>query len=389
MSAELPNFSPYSSSLEEMGELYRRLPGCCPVARSDQLGGFYMLTAHADVKRAAGAWQEFSSAGGVILPRLPFRLAALEFDPPEHDFWRGLYREVLNLATYRSFQDRIDHHARELIGAFAERGQADLVAEFTEQLPVMTICEIVGITDHDRARRARVIALEVLGARDDHARAHALGRFAEFCLEEVNARRAHPLDDYLSRIGTEPVGDVPLSNGAIVNLLTGFLIAGHHTTSSVMSSLLFEIASDGALRDRLCADRGAIGRAVEETIRLHTPVHHFFRRTTRELELHNARIPAGSEVMLSWAAANRDPRVYERPEDFDIDRPVNGRLGFGYGIHACVGAQLARLELRIALDALLDELPDIAVRAEPMSTTWTGFLEMLDRLPVSFTPAAR
>lgn len=390
---EMGQFNHHESSVEEMWTLYPQLHSGCPVAHSDALGGFYMLAGYEDVKSAALRWEDFSSAGGMTLPKVPFRVAAIEFDPPQHDFWRSLYREVLKRSTYKSFADRLEQHIHDFIGEFAHRGRADLVAELTDPLPVLSICELIGIHEPERAKEVRRIALEVFAATGEPAAtAEALNGFAALCLNEVNDRRAHPRDDFLTRLGTGTADGTDngrlLEDAEIVNLLIGFLIAGHHTTSSAMTSMLLHVASDPQLRQRLVDHPDLVPRMVEETVRLDTPLHGFFRQTTHNVEVDDVAIPQGSEVMLNYAAANRDPAVFHHPETLDIDRPKNPHLGFGFGIHTCVGAQLARQELQTTLRIVLAELPDLTlITDEPITRLWSGGnLYMIDRLPVTFTP---
>ena len=385
---ELGRHDDHASSTREQHALYAELHSRpCPVAHSDAYGGYYMLVGHREVKQAAGSWQTFSSAGGTGLPKAPIRIAALEFDPPDHAFWRDIYREVLNLATYRSSQTRVEAHVAALIDAFAPRGRAELVAELTAVVPVTTICEIIGIRDPERALAARRIALETFELTGDpEALGAALGRFAGFCLEEVDARRRAPRDDFLTRLGTQPARGALLTDEQIVNLVISFLIGGHHSTTSAMTSLLATVASDPELRDRLVADPALIPRAVEETIRLNTPLHGFYRQTTCPVDVAGVPIPAGSEVQLNYGAANRDPSVYVAPDKFDLDRPTASHLGFGHGIHTCVGAQLARLELRLTLQQVLTRLPDLTLATPLDEPVWSGgHLQALPRLEVAFT----
>lgn len=385
---ELPGFSHHESSVEEMRALYTELHAQCPVVHSDALGGFYMVTGYDEVRHAAANWEEFSSAGGMTLPKAPFRIAAIEFDPPHHAFWRDLYREVLNLATYRSFEDRVVELTNDFIDRFAHRREADLLAELTDPLPVAVICEILGIHDHARAREARRIALEVFDAASDpEALPGALGRYAAFCLREISERRDQPRQDFLTRLATGEVDGQPLGDDVIVNLLIGFLIAGHHTTSSVMTNMLLRLAQDQDLQAQALDDPSIVNSIVEETIRLDTPLHGFFRQTTREVVLGGVAIPEGSEVMLNYAAANRDPHAFEDADTFDPRRAAR-HLGFGHGIHSCVGAQLGRLELRIALREVVRRLRQITLTDNDIRTLWIGGnLHMIDRLPVRFVEA--
>jgi cytochrome P450 len=386
---ELRDFDHHDTSPAELSATYAALHEGCPVAHSERHGGFYLLCGYGDVKHAASRWQDFSSAGGHTLPKLPFPVAAIGFDPPEHTFWRNLYREVMNLVTYRSYQERLLVHACRLIDGFAARGRAELVAELTDPLPVMSICEIIGIDDPDRARIARGIALDLYAQKGNPAAiATQLDRYRAFCLEEVEFRRRHPREDFLTRLAVETFDGKLLAEDDISSLLIGFLIAGHHTTTSAMSSMLLRVSSAPELRAQLRAEPELVGRVVEETIRLDTPLHGFFRQTTRDIEVREIPIPAGSEVMLNYAAANRDPSVFADPDEFNLDRGSNPHLGFGHGLHTCVGAQLARLELRLVLTEILRLMPDIAYTGEPIRQLWSGGnLQMIDRLPVRFTPA--
>jgi cytochrome P450 len=373
------------ASLEDVHALYDAMHEAgCPVLHSDALGGFYLLASHPEVRTAAADWQTFSSAQGIALPKLARRAAAIEYDPPEHGFWRDLYKEVLNLATYREFEDRVTAHTVALIDSFAPRGHADLFLELAIVIPVTTIMEIIGVHDPARIALARDIGHAVVRNEGPEA----IIRFILFCQEEVEARRAEPRADFITRLAVEEVEPGRLlTDDEIGGVLVGFFTAGHHTTASVLASLLDEIARDEALRDRLVADPSLIPKATEEAIRLHTPLHGFFRTTTTDTEVAGTEIPADCPVMLNYAAANRDPNVFETPHEFRLDRKPNPHVGFGYGIHTCVGAQLGRLEVRIVIEQLLKRLPDIVHTGEEIPTTWEfGNGEMLERVPVTFTP---
>ena len=374
------------ASLQDVYALYDAMHAAsCPVIHSDALGGFYMVASHPLVREAAADWRSFSSAGGIALPKMSRRSAAIAYDPPEHTFWRDLYREVLNLATYRQFEERITAHAAALIGAFAPRGYADLAQELAQVIPVTTIMEIIGVHDADRIAVAQEIGHGILR----NPGPQAMARFEVFCAEEVNARRAAPRHDFITRLAVEEVEPGRcLTDPEIVNFLVGFFTAGHHTTASVMASLLEEIARDPVLRDQLAADPSLIPRAAEEAVRLHTPLHGFFRQTTTSRDVADTEIPAGSEVMLNYSAANRDPNVFEDPHDFRLDRSPNPHVGFGFGIHTCVGSQLGRLEVRIVIEQLLARLPDIVHTGEAIAARWEfGNGEILESVPVTFTPA--
>jgi cytochrome P450 len=382
-------FNHYTTTPEDIRALYAEAHEHCPVIHSEQFGGFYFLTKYEDVKQAAKDWRTFSSAKGVFHPPMDMRIAAIEFDPPEHTWWRNLIMEVTNLATYRSYQDSIARHTDELIDTFAARGHADLVEEYASVLPVLAICEIIGLQDRARMQEARDIGLDLFDALSASPEEFVaqMGRFAGFCLEEVNARRARPRDDFLTRIGTQEADGRMMTDDEIANLLIAFLVAGHHNTSSAFAALLLRVTADPQVRDRIIADPSLAPKVVEEAVRIDMPQGHFFRTTTAEVELSGTTIPAGCPVALSYAAANRDDEAFPDAETFDIDRPRNAHLGFGHGVHTCPGAQLARLELRGGVTRLLERLPDIEYTGEPTGSTWSAAsLQMIERLPVTFTP---
>ena len=383
-------FDHNTASLDELYTVYDSLHEAgCPVMHSDQQGGFYVVAGHAAVKAAATDWQSFSSVNGFTVPKVPGRPAAISYDPPEHKVWRDLYREVINVSTFRGFATRITEHVTGLIDQFASRGHAELVGELANIVPISTVMEIVGIRDVECIAAARQLGNDLGSTGHDPQRTRAaLGGLARLCMEQVNARRAAPQDDYLSRLALQDVQGRLLTDDEIANVLVGLFMAGQHTTASTLSSLLDRIARDPQLRDRLAGEPTLIPKAAEEAIRLFTPLHGFFRQTTADIEFEGHELPAKSEVMLNYAAANRDPTVFACPHDFRLDRSPNPHVGFGYGIHTCVGAQLARLELRIAVTEVLRRLPDLQHTGEDASWAWSdGNLMALSRVPVTFTPS--
>lgn len=381
-------FNHYETTPAEMDRLYQDAHAKCPVVHSEEYGGFYFLTKYADVKQAAKDWRTFSSASGVFYPPLPFRLPAIEYDPPDHKWWRDLLIEVTNLANYRTYNDRLNEHVDALIDGFASRGTADLVSEYASVLPVIAICEMIGITEREKMEQGTSIGLNLFKSFDDPEDARReMGNFAGFCLAEVNARREAPREDFLTRVGTQEAGGRMMTDDEIASLLIAFLIAGHHNTSSAFASLLYHVTSKPAIRDRLIAEPDLVPKAVEEAVRIDTPQGHFFRTTTTEATMSGTTIPEGCPVGLSYAAANRDEETFEDALMFSVDRPKNPHLGFGHGIHTCPGAGLARTELRLGLTRLLERLPDVEYTGESFDMSWSaGSLKMIERLPVTFTP---
>lgn len=360
----------------------------CPVAYNDSYGGHFMLTRYDDVKRAASDWESFSSADGILLPQDPRpMIPPIEFDPPQHTYWRSVFRDLLSRQTRRLLEAGVVEHSDRLIDAFAPKGAADLIAEFAEPIPVLAIAALIGL-DSDLAPRMRQLALAVSHSHGTPGYQGAMDEFASFALEQVDLRRRRPGGDFLTTVATREFEGSRLTDDQVVGVLIALMVAGHHSTVSGLSSVLLRILAEPGLKEEIRENPSRLVRAIEETIRLDTPLHQFRRRTTREVQVGTVTIPEGANVLLNYAAANRDPVVYDRPDEFDLDRDAEPHLGFGFGIHTCAGAPLARAELRIAAQRLLDRLPDIELAGDPPEHEFHGHLLMLGRLDAVFSPVA-
>ena len=384
------DFSLFDVSVDEAYGTYDTFRRECPVAHSDAFGGHWILTRYADVRAAAKDWQTFSSAQGHDLPKRVTHETAITTDPPVHDEYRALMQEVLNQKTINALQPYVVQLSHRLIDGFAAAGACDLVREFTEQLPPAVICRIVGL-DEELSYELRDVSIRLGDSWDTPERFNgALDDFRGFVMPQIEARRESPRDDYLTRLATKPFRDRPLEDENIVMIMIGFLLAGHESTTAAMSSLLFHLLSQPDRGAAALADERLLSAAVEETLRLNTPFHHFRRVTTCPVEIAGTSVPQGADVMLNYAAANRDPEVFDRPDDFVPDRKPNPHLGFGFGVHTCVGAPLARMELRIVVPELFRCLPDL--RLEPADVRWEflgGSLAFVRELRAVFTPEPR
>lgn len=388
MDPDSTGFDPHRYTMgESIHRTYTGLREECPVAHSDRHGGFYILTRFTDVRRAAADHEALSSATGHMLPEPGWPLLPpIDFDPPQHTWWRHVFRELLSTQARRRLEAQVRATADRLIDGFAEDGACDLFSAYAEPIPVWTIAQLTGL-DEEKTPALRRLALNLYAAvGDPGAFGDAYKAFVDFLMAEVADRRADPRDDYLTRLGTETFDGVRLTDDDLIGVFISIFVAGHHSTASALASLLCQVACDRGLRARLIADRGLVPKAAEEAIRLHTPLHSFRRVATRDITIGGTEIPAGADVLLVFAAANRDPRAFERAEEFSIDRRQNAHLAFGFGIHTCVGAPIARMELRVALNRLLDRLPDFHADVRPKHSLVGGKLEVIQSLPVHFTP---
>lgn len=390
--AGIESFSSRSTSPQDAVAIFDRERAKCPVAHSDEYGGFYVTLGYDAVKEATSDHALFSSEPQVARPldnRPSF--AALEMDPPRHREWRTLFEQAVTPHVVSVLEPSIRRSITTHIDQFIERGNADLVEEFAEPIPAEAICRLVGIDD-DMVASVRDSAIEMFAAQGDPLlfpkRAAA---FAALAVGEVRRRRQDPREDYLTYMSAVTVEGNVLDDDGIFAILVGFLGAGHHSTTSALSSLIFEVFSRKDVHEKIAADPDKmIPIAVEETLRLRPPFFGFFRRAVEETTVGGVTMPAGSDVYLGWASANRDPSVFDRPHQFALDRGRNRHLTFGSGIHTCPGAPLARLELRIALEELLLRIPDLEITIEEPDYEFAGgdYVGMKN-LPVRFTPGSR
>ncbi|BBZ05470.1 cytochrome P450 [Mycolicibacterium chitae] len=394
LQTELSGYSSYTSTPDRAMELFAEARAAgCPVPHSDELGGFYLALDHDLVRKIHSDWETFSHYPTVVLPVVERpAFPPIEMDPPEHTMWRELVAKAFNADTAGRFEEGIREDINLLIDNFAAKGSCDLVEEFCEEVPLYALCRIIGF-DLDKRATVRDMTLRLVAAFEDPEEGpKAFLDFAMFGAQEVMARKENPKDDFLTDLANAELNGQPLGPLEIGQIMNSFLVAGHGTSVAVLGSILHEVLSRPELTERLKADPEMIPSAVEETLRLHPPFFGLYKRATRDVELGGTQIPKDSYIQTCWAAANRDPKVYENPDEFDVDRKFgrkNRHLTFGFGIHSCPGAPTARMELRIAVEELLRRLPDITL-VDPSAAKYEFHgteTAAIGSLPATFTPA--
>jgi cytochrome P450 len=330
----------------------------------------------------------FSSQPQVLRPMLPRKpIPGLEMDPPQHQHWRALYNQAVTARTADMMEPQVRADINRHIDAFLGRGRAEMINDLCEPVPAEAICHLVGV-DEELVPKVRELAIEMfaaMGEPEEFGRRQA--KFGEVTVGQVHNRQVEPRDDFLTYLANVEVEGRKLDDDDYVVLLAAFLGAGHHSTTSAMSSLIYEVFGTDGMREKLTAEPDLIPTAVEEALRLHPPFYGFFRRATEDTEVEGVEIPEGHDVYMGWAAANRDPEVFPDPSGFRLDRGRNRHLSFGFGVHACPGAPLARMELRVVLEELLRRIPDLKVEIdEPIYEFGGGDYAFMVELPVSFAP---
>ncbi|GAA4511117.1 cytochrome P450 [Actinoallomurus oryzae] len=308
------------------------------------------------------------------------RAGMLDVEPPDHTRLRRLVSKAFTPRMVEGLRPRVRELAAGLVGGLVERGGGDLLAEVAEPLPVTVIAELLGIPEGDR-HLLRPWSADICGM-------YELNPPAE--VQHTAVRAAVEFSDYLRGLARRPRGDDLIGALAAVDGLTEdelvgtcvlLLNAGHEATVNATGNAWWALFRNPGELARLRADPGLIPTAVEELLRYDTPAPMFERWVLEDVEVAGVRVPRGAEVALQFASANRDPEVFANPDTLDLSRTPNPHIGFGAGIHFCLGAPLARIELAESMAALLRAAPNLRPVAEP---TWKpGFiLRGLESLPV-------
>jgi len=313
----------------------------------------------------------------------------LELEGAEHRASRALVSPSFRTALLQRWRSElVEVVVHELIDGFAPRGRAELTREFTFAFPVQVIARIMGLPRRDYMRFQR-LSIELLNVVYDWECGIAASASLKAYFTDVLAeRRRNPQDDLISTLAESEIDGARLTDDEIFAFLLLILPAGVETTYRASGNLLLALLTQPALLDGLRADRGLLHAAFEEALRWEPPITTVVRRAVRECELGGVTIPAGTNVSVSVAAANRDPTRYPDPDRFDPTRKHIAHLTFGGGPHLCLGMHLARMEATVAIEALLDRLPDL--RLDP-SVAPPHVVGMAFRspaaLPVEFTAA--
>jgi cytochrome P450 len=317
-------------------------------------------------------------------------------DPPVHTRLRGLVHKAFTPRVVANLQQRITDVAENLLDEVDGHAEFDLISRFSYPLTATVIAEMLGVPPSDREQFKTwsddllVLVFGALDVPDRHARGQLALTALTAYLGDLAAQRAHaPRDDLITRlVQVEDAGDT-LTREETAAMCTMLLFAGHETTTNLIANGVLALLQHPEQLDRLRADPALTPAAAEEMLRYEGPVKSLIRVVAEDHERHGMQLARGDRVFLMVGAANRDPRRFREPDRFDITRPDSSdHLGFGFGIHYCLGAPLARLETALGLQALLRRFPDLALADEELVWQPTLISRALTRLPVRVTPAA-
>jgi len=344
----------------------------------------------------------FASSSAVLAEGLPgpdFARHMLAVDPPDHTRLRRLVSAAFSVRRVEGLRPRVQAIVDELLDGIADQGadsRVDLVAAFAFPLPFTVICELLGVADDDRTTLGREfkVLLAPAPTPDDHARAKAASDAVIGTLRGlVEAKQRVPGDDLVSALIAARDGEERLDQQELLSTIFQLVVAGHDTTTSLIGNSVVALLRHPEQLAALRSDPDRIPAAVEELLRYDAPVpHSTFRYAVAPVEIEGVTIPAGAQVIISLAAANRDPDRFPDAEALELDRTDQRHLAFGHGIHFCLGAALARMEGRLALGSLLRRFPELRLAVRPDELHWNHgdglVLRGLSELPVVAGPSA-
>jgi cholest-4-en-3-one 26-monooxygenase len=317
----------------------------------------------------------------------------ISMDDPEHRSRRGLVNRGFTPRRIAEMEPKVNALCRAIVDRVSEVGSCDFVWDVAAPLPLMVIADLLGFdaAAHDDLLRWSDDLMRATTAdptpEQAKAGSSAMMGFREFQLGVIAERRVEPRDDLISRLCGAEIDGVGLDDESIVNEALLILIGGDETTRHVISGGMAALLERPAALAELAAHPELLPLTVEELLRWVSPVKNMARTATRDVEVRDQRVRRGDQVILFYPSANRDEEVFARPDDLDIRRDPNPHLAFGFGTHFCLGAALARLELRALFSEVLARLPDLALAdAAALEYRPSNFVSGLESMPVRFTP---
>ena len=364
-------FDPFSAeAIADPYPLYRRLRDETPLYRNEERG-FWAVSRHADVMAVSRDWERFTVRFGVDIDNVGDVLGEgffLAQDPPVHGRMRDVVKSAFALRTVTErLEPGIRAEVEAIVADLAAREDADLAAELAWTLPARAMAVLLGYpredADHLRDLAMDFMTRDVGSAVPPPVSDRAGLALMEYFTDAIGAAARGAGDGLLSTMATARIDGEPLGDAAVGMALLIF-VGGFENVACMITNALLALARHPDQRAWLAAHPQAIPAALEETLRYDAAQQNFKRTTTCDVELHGQTIPAGEPVFLLYGSGNRDERVFDEPDRFDVHRRGGRHLGFGDGIHHCLGAPMARLEGRLVLEAVLREMPGYEIAGE-------------------------
>lgn len=396
------DYNPFAYEMhEDPYPTYARLRDEAPCYHNEEMG-FWALSRFDDVLEGYRDWASFTSTKGVALEEVGSSSAPsmIGMDPPVQTKLRKLVVRAFNPRRVGALVPRVRALTTRFLDDWIEAGagagggpiEGDLIARFAALLPSDVISTLLGAPPEDHTRLR--IWTETLMHREDGvsaippAASEASGQLLRYFADLISEKRKRPGEDLISGLVEAELDGRRLDDREILGFCFLLISGGNETTEKLIANTVHQLGRHPDQRARLIADPSRLPDAIEESLRFRSPTQYMMRATTRDVTRHGVTIPAGERVILLIGAANHDPRRFDAPERFDVDRPIAQHLAFGFGVHFCLGARLARLEARVAMEEILRRMPDYEVDESGVSVVHAGNVAGLATLPIRFTPAA-
>jgi len=357
--------------------------------------GFWAVTRHADVRTVSHDWETFSSElGATFIPTQDeevlesLRLSILNMDPPRHNRARRLVSKAFTPRMISRLVEEIDRRAEVVVAGVKDRGRCEFVEDIAAQVPVQMICEMIGL-EPEQWPRMFEISNDLIGSRDDPEFAGvdaeaASGEIYALCDAVAEDRRHHPRDDLMTALVEAELDGERLDNLELNMFFISLVVAGNETTRNLINHSLLALVDHPDQAQRLRDDPSLWDTAVDEMLRWGSSIHNFRRTATRDTELGGVTIARGDKVVMYYASANRDEDVFADPHTFDVGRTPNDHVTFGGGgVHYCLGASLARSEIKATMRQVVEQLPGIQLAGPPERLT-SDFVNGIKRMPVTW-----
>ena len=371
---------------------FREIRQRCPVAHSGAHGGFYVLADWASVHHAAANAGVFSSQPRALIPMYPEAMGMLDLDPPQGPQVRRRLNPLFDRRAAEASRARTQQLVDQRIDGFIERGHCDLIRELNGPVPAAVTAEGLGLPVERADEYAAVFHDLLSGPETEQAMNSVLVRLSAL-LDEIrriiDERTENLRDDWLSALITLQVDGSPMPKEIVLQNAHLLFSGGVDTTSGAVSWALIHLHRDRELRERLRADPALIPTALEEFLRYYPPFVASARTITTDTALAGVPLKAGGRALLTWAAGNRDPEVFDRPDEFVADRKPNRHLSFGHGNHKCLGQHFARVQMDVIIASVLRRLPDYEVDESRIERYQGPIVDGIKELPVTFTPGRR
>jgi len=371
----------------------------------DEKNQIWVVSRHEDVAYVSRSTDLYCSKHGVR-PKVAAPMSIISMDEPEHTRQRRLINKGFTPRQVKRLEPHIRELSNQIIDEIKTRGEIDFVEDFAIHVPLIVIAELMGLDPDGRQNLYRWSDAMMSGDGhtdpDDpvlHAAAQAFGEYVEYLIPIIEARRSEPREDMISILtgafdeGALDGGDAvavqgeALTSDELLMFLCILVVAGNETTRNAITGGLKAFSDFPAEKQKLLANPDLIDLAVDEIVRFVAPVISFCRTVTRDHEFHGRQLREDDKVLILYQSANRDERVFDEPNAFKIDRDPNPHLGFGIGPHFCLGANLARLEVKVVFEELFARLRDIRVKdGAPVERNDNALVLAIEHLPAVFTP---